>query len=77
MSKIAETNGKIAQKVVGGYKKIETGVVDGYKKIETGVVEGFEKVTDKCVDVLFAKEGESTEDVRARLSGKKNKTGAE
>ena len=77
MSKIAETNEKIAQKVVGGYKKIETGVVDGYKKIETGVVEGFEKVTDKCVDVLFAKEGESTEDAKARLSGKKNKTDAE
>ena len=77
MSKIAETNEKIAQKVVQGYKKIETGVVDGYKKIETGVVEGFEKVTDNCVDVLFAKEGESTEDVRARLSPKKNKTDAE
>ena len=77
MSKIADTNEKIAQKVVEGYKKIETGVVDGYKKIETGVVEGFEKVTDKCVDELFAKEGESTEDAKARLSGKKNKTDAE
>ena len=77
MSKIAETNEKIAQKVVGGYKKIETGVVDGYKKIENGVVEGFEKVTDKCVDVLFAKEGESTEDVRARLSGKADKKDSE
>ena len=77
MSKIAETNEKIAEKVVEGYKKIETGVVDGYKKIETGVVEGFEKVTDKCVDVLFSKEGESTEDAKARLSPKKNKTDAE
>ena len=77
MSQIAETNEKIAEKVVEGYKKIETGVVDGYKKIETGVVDGFGKVTDKCVDVLFAKEGESTEDAKARLSGKKNKTDAE
>jgi hypothetical protein len=77
MSKIAETNEKIAQKVVEGYKKIETGVVDGYKKIETGVVEGFEKVTDKCVDVLFAKEGESTEDAKARLSGKADKKDSE
>ena len=77
MSKIADTNEKIAEKVVEGYKKIETGVVDGYKKIETGVVEGFEKVTDKCVDVLFAKECESPEDAKARLSGKKNKTDAE
>lgn len=77
MSKIAETNEKIAEKVAEGYKKIETGVVDGYKKIETGVVEGFEKVTDKCVDVLFAKEGESVEDAKARLSGKQNKNDAE
>lgn len=71
MSKIAETNEKIAKNVVDGYKKIENGVVDGYKKIENGIVEGFEKVTDKCVEVLFAKEGESTEDAKKRLSGKK------
>lgn len=70
MSKIADTNEKIAQAVVGGYKKIETGVVDGYKKIETGVVEGFGKVTDKCVEVMFAKENESVEEAKARLSGK-------
>ena len=61
---------KIEDGVVNGYKKIETGVVTGYKKIETGVVEGFNKVTDKCVEVLFAKEGESVEDARKRLSGK-------
>ena len=66
MSKIAETNEKIAEKVV-----------EGYKKIETGVVEGFEKVSDKCVEVLFTKEGESVEDAKARLSGKQDKTDAE
>ena len=71
MSKIAETNEKIAAKVTEGYKKIENGVVGGYKKIETGVVEGFEKVSDKCVEVLFAKDGESVEDAKKRLSGKK------
>ena len=70
MSKFVEANEKIAQGVVKGYKKIEEGVVGGYKKIETGVVEGFNKVTDKCVEVLFAKEGESVEDAKARLSGK-------
>ena len=70
MSKFVEANEKIAQGVVKGYKKIEDGVVNGYKKIETGVVEGFEKVTDKCVEVLFAKEGESVEEAKARLSGK-------
>lgn len=61
---------KIEDAVVGGYKKIENGVVSGYKKIEIGVVEGFGKVTDKCVEVLFAKEGESVEDAKKRLSGK-------
>ena len=63
---------KIEEGVVGGYKKIETGVVEGYKKIETGVVEGFSKVVDKCVEVLFAKEGESVEDAKARLQPKDN-----
>lgn len=77
MSKIAETNEKIAEKVVEGYKKIETGVVEGYKKIETGVVDGFNKASDKCVEVLFAKEGESVEDAKKRLSGKKSTNGEE
>ena len=70
MSKFAETNEKIAQKVVEGYQKIEDGVVSGYQKIENGVVEGFGKVTDACVKTLFAKDGESVEDAKARLSGK-------
>lgn len=67
MSKLVETNEKIAEAVVGGYKKIETGVVEGYKKIETGAVDGFNKVSDKCVEKLFAKEGESVEDAKKRL----------
>ena len=58
MSKIVEAKEKIAEAVVGGYKKIET-----------GVVEGFEKVTDKCVEKLLAKDGESVEDAKKRLSG--------
>ena len=61
---------KIEQTVVGSYKKIEDRVVGGYKKIETGAVDGFNKVVDKCVEKLFAKEGESVEDAKARLSGK-------
>ena len=71
MSKFASANEKITEGVVKGYKKIEGGVVDGYKKIETGVVEGFGKMTDKCVEKLFAKEGESVEDAKKRLSGDK------
>ena len=53
-----------------GFEKIENGVVNGYKKIEGGVVEGFGKVVDKCVEVLFAKDGETVEEAKARLNGK-------
>ena len=60
MSKFVEANEKIAEKVV-----------EGYKKIETGVVEGFEKVTDKCVEKLFTKEGETVEEAKKRLAGGK------
>lgn len=61
---------KIEKAVVTGYKKIEDGVVTGYKKIETGAVDGFGKVVDKCVEVLFAREGESVEDAKKRLERK-------
>ena len=54
-------------------ENIAEGVTEGYKKIENGSVEGFGKVVDKCVEVLFAKEGESVEDAKARLSGKEGK----
>ena len=70
MSKLVEANEKIAEGVVKGYKKIEDGVVGGYKKIEEGAVGGFGKVVDKCVEVLFAKEGESVEEAKERLSRK-------
>ena len=61
--------GKIGETVTECFQKVEDGVVSGYKKIETGVVEGFSKVSDKFVEKLFAKEGESTEDAKKRLSG--------
>ena len=64
---------KLEKAVVTGYKKIEDGVVTGYRKIETGAVEGFGKVVDKCVEVLFTKEGESVEDAKKRLSHKEEK----
>ena len=70
MSKFVETNEKIANKVAEGYKKIEAGVVSGYKKIETSAVGGFHKVSDKCVEKLFAKEGETLEQTKDRLAGK-------
>ena len=71
MSKLVEANEKIAEAVVEGYKKIEDGVVGGYKKIEKGAVDGFNKITDKCVEKLFAKEGETVEEAKKRLSGEK------
>ena len=61
---------KIEDAVVSGYQKIEDGVVGGYKKIENGAVDGFGKVVDKCVEVLFAKDGESVEDAKKRLTPK-------
>ena len=72
MAKFADHMEKIAGGVVEGYQKIEDGVVTGYKKIETGAVKGFGKVVDKCVEVMFAKDGESVEDAKARLSGKED-----
>ena len=69
MSKLVETNEKIAEAVVAGYKKIEDGVVGGYKKIEQGAVDGFTKVTDKCVEKMFAKDGETVEEAKKRLLG--------
>lgn len=56
MKKIADVNEMIAEKVVGGYKKIEDGVVGG-----------FNKVSDKIIEKVFAKEGETVEDAKKRL----------
>ena len=67
MSKLADVNEKIAEKVTEGYKKIEDGVVEGYKKLEEGVVTGFNKVNDKIIEKVFVKTGESVEDTKKRL----------
>ena len=61
MSKLKEANKKIETAVVGGYKKIEDGVVSGYKKVE-----------DKFIDTFLAEDGESTEEARARITGKES-----
>ena len=50
-------------------EKIEKKVVDGYRKIENAVVGGFEKVSDGFVERLFAREGESVGQAKARLAG--------
>ena len=58
MSKFIEANEKIAEKVVEGYKKIEQGTVDG-----------FNKVSDKIIEKIFSKDGESIEETKERLLG--------
>ena len=68
MRKIADVVENMGQTVTRGYKAIETGAVSGYKVIENGAVTGYEKVSDKCVEILFAKEGEFVEEAKARLA---------
>lgn len=65
--KLADVVDGIAEKAVTGYKAIETAAVNGYKAVETGAVNGFKKVSDKSIEILFAKEGESLEEAKARL----------
>ena len=60
-------------KFIEANEKIAEGAVKGYKTIEDGVVKGFNKVTDKCVEYLFAREGESVEDAKKRLSANAHK----
>jgi hypothetical protein len=66
--KIKSGNKQIENGVVAGYKWIENGVVAGYKKVEAGVVAGYKKVEDKCVDVLFRKDDETTDEAKSRLN---------
>lgn len=56
-SKLVKVNEKIAEKVVGGYKKIEE-----------GAVLGFNKIAAKFVDNYLTKEGETLEEARERLA---------
>jgi len=60
----------IEEGVVGTYEKIEDTVVSGYKKIEEGAVSGFQKLTDKFVEKLFSREGETVEETKDRLRRK-------
>lgn len=68
MRKIADVVENMGQTVTRGYKAIETGAVSGYKAIENGAVTGYERLSDKCVEILFAKEGEFVEEAKARLA---------
>lgn len=61
---------KIKRIVVGSYQAIERAVVGTYRRIEAGAVTGFAHVSDWCIGKLFAREGESVEQARARLTRK-------
>lgn len=73
VSKVKKGYDAIENGVVKGYKSIENGVVNGYSKFQGGVVAGWQKFEDRCVEVLFGREGESVEQTRARLNANKEK----
>ena len=58
-SKLMEVNEKIAEKVVGEYKKIEEGAVEMYNKI-----------LDKLVECFLTRDRESIEDAKTRLAAR-------
>ena len=57
-SKLVRANERIAETVVGGYKKIEDGVTGALKKVE-----------DSFVGKFLTHEGETVEDAEKRLAG--------
>lgn len=63
-----KANQKIAEDVVGRYKKIEDGVVGSYKTIENGAVRAFNKVADCFVDQYLTRDGETVAEARERLA---------
>lgn len=65
--KLADTNDKIAEKVVGAYKSIEDTVVGAYKSVEGAAVGTYQKVEDHFVDKFFTHGGETVEQAKARL----------
>jgi len=67
---VKEAYQTVENSVVNTYDKIETGAVSSYKKVENGFVSGYRKIEDKFVQKFLAREGESTEEAKARLSRK-------
>ncbi len=57
-------------KLVAVNAKIAEGVVGGYKKIENGVVNEFNAISDKFVDHFLTKDGETVEEAKVRLTQK-------
>lgn len=57
------------RKLQKGSRKIENGVVEGIRKSKRELLRASRR-SDKCVEVLFAKEGEGVKETNKRLSGK-------
>lgn len=70
MSEYKLKTGKVGEKVVNTYKKIEDTVVGGYQKIEDIVVGGYKKIEDSFVDTFLEKAegGEADGDASANTS---------
>lgn len=62
---------KIENAVTSAYQKIEDGVVGAYKKVEKAAVDAYHGAEDFFVEKLLAKDGETTQEAKERLSGKK------
>lgn len=71
MAKIADRVEKMWQTATGIYKNVENFAVNGYQAVERGAVDSFARVCDKCIDVLFAKEGETVAEAKERLKNGK------
>lgn len=61
---------KIKRIFIEGYQAIEGAVVGAYHRIEAGAVTGFAHVSDWFIEKLFAREGETVEQAKARLTRK-------
>ena len=57
-------------KIADQVEKMAQGVTEGYKKIENGVVSGYQKIENAFVNTFLAKEGETIEEAKARITGK-------
>ena len=57
-------------KIADHVEKMAQGVTEGYKKIANGGVSGDQKIENAFVNTFLAKEGETIEEAKARITGK-------
>ena len=68
----AQKAGKAYEAVEEGavhtYQKIEDTVVGGYRKMEDAVVGGYRKIENAFVEKFFARDGETPEEAKVRMT---------